>query len=367
MQQVEYEFPDPEKDEKVQEVEVKEEEVIDTNIEVEGAVGRETIGNPDKKEEKAEKPESTIKTGDVEIEVEDDTPPADRGRKPSEPPEEVTNEELENYSEKVKKRIQHFSKGYHDERRAKEQATREREEAILYAQKLMEENQQLKATGDQNHNALIQSAKKQVESELAVAQQNLRKAHEDGETDKLIEAQQQLNQAQIRADKVNSLKPKATQNVQGSLQPQENNVQSQELASPEPQQFQRDEKAEAWADKNTWFGNGPEGDPEMTALAYGLHTKLVNEGISPQSDEYYEKIDSRMREVFPSQFDDGIDDEPEEAPKKKSSNVVAPATRSTGPKKVKLKQSQIALAKRLGVPLDQYAKQVAELARKQNG
>ena len=191
MQQVEYEFPDPEKDEKVQEVEVKEEEVIDTNIEVEGAVGRETIGNPDKKEEKAEKPESTIKTGDVEIEVEDDTPPADRGRKPSEPPEEVTNEELENYSEKVKKRIQHFSKGYHDERRAKEQATREREEAILYAQKLMEENQQLKATGDQNHNALIQSAKKQVESELAVAQQNLRKAHEDGETDKLIEAQQQ--------------------------------------------------------------------------------------------------------------------------------------------------------------------------------
>ena len=122
MQHVEYEFPDPEKDEKLQEVEVKEEEAVDTTIEVEGAVGRETIGKPDKKED--------TKDNKVEIEVEDDTPAADRGRTPSEPPEEVTNAELENYSDKVKKRIQHFSKGYHDERRAKEQAVREREEAI---------------------------------------------------------------------------------------------------------------------------------------------------------------------------------------------------------------------------------------------
>ena len=353
MQQVEFEFPDPEKDEKLQEVEIKEEEVVDTNIEVEDAVGRETIGKPDKKEA-AEKSE-------VEIEVEDDTPPADRGRTPSEPPEEVTNEELENYSDKVKKRIQHFSKGYHDERRAKEQAVREREEAIAYAQKLIEQNQELNAKGAQNHNALIESAKKQVESELAVAQKQYKEAYEAGEPDAVLQAQTLLNAAQIRLDKVNGMKQREIPaNNQTTLQNNENNVQSQQLA---PEQPQRDEKAEAWRTKNPWFGS----DDEMTAIALGLHTKLTKEGVSPQSDEYYERINSRMRQIFPDQFDEGIEDEPEEAPKQKPSNVVAPATRSTSPKKVKLKQSQIAVAKRLGVPLEQYAKQVAELARKQNG
>ena len=353
MQQVEYEFPDPDKDEKLQEVEVKEEEVVDTNIEVEDAVGRETIGKPDKK--------GAAEKSEVEIEVEDDTPPADRGRKPSEPPEEVTNEELENYSEKVKKRIQHFSKGYHDERRAKEQAVREREEAIAYAQKLIEQNQELNAKGAQNHNALIESAKKQVESELAVAQKQYKEAYEAGEPDAVLQAQTLLNAAQIRLDKVNGMKQREIPaNNQTTLQNNENNVQSQQLA---PEQPQRDEKAEAWRTKNPWFGS----DDEMTAFALGLHTKLTKEGVSPQSDEYYERINSRMRQIFPDQFDEGIEDEPEEAPKQKPSNVVAPATRSTSPKKVKLKQSQIAVAKRLGVPLEQYAKQVAELARKQNG
>ena len=357
IQKVEYEFPDPDKIDAAAEIEVNTPEET-SEIEVEGAVGREVMQTPKKEPTEVK----VVEDKNIEVEVVDDTPEADRGRKPSKPPEEVTDDELENYSEKVKKRIQHFSKGYHDERRVKEQALRQKEEAILYAQKLMEENQQLKATGDQNHNALIQSAKKQVESELAVAQQSLKQAHDNGETDKLIEAQQQLNQAQIRADKVNSLKPKQTQ----ALQPQQNTVQSQELASPEPQQFERDEKAEAWADKNTWFGNGPEGNPEMTALAYGLHTKLVNEGVSPQSDEYYEKINSRMREVFPAEFDEGIEDEPE-TPKKKSSNVVAPATRNPKPNKVTLSQTQVALAKRLGVPLEDYAQQVADLRGNTNG
>jgi hypothetical protein len=343
MQQVEFEFPDPEKEKNLQEVEIPEQEPETPDVEVEGAVGRETIEKPSKQKEK-----ETIEAGDVEIEVENDVPPEDRGRKPSEPPEEVTNEELENYSEKVKKRIQHFSKGYHDERRAKEAAQREREALEQYAKQLVEENQQLKTRTDQSHNALIESAKRQVASELAIAQQKYRQAYESGETDAIVEAQQALNTAQIRADKVN------------------NTVQSQELAPPQPE-LQRDEKAAAWADKNTWFGNGPEGDPEMTSFAWGVHTKLVNEGIDPRSDEYYERIDARMRQVFPAQFDDGIDDEPEVAPKTKPSNVVAPATRSTSPKKVKLSQSQIAIAKRLGVPLEQYAKQVADLARKQNG
>jgi len=363
MQQVEYEFPDPEKEKDLQEVEIPEKEPETPELEVEGAVGRETIEKP--KKDPAEV--KVVEKEEIEVEVEDDTPKADRGRTPSEPPEEVTNEELENYSEKVKKRIQHFSKGYHDERRAKEEAFREREAMEEYAKKLIAENNQLKTRTDQSHNALIESAKKQVQSELAIAQEKYRKAYESGETDAIVEAQQALNNAQIRADKVNSLRQKTVTTNKAALQPPQNTVQSQQ-SSPNPQPtVERDTKAVAWADKNTWFGNGPESDPEMTSFAWGVHTKLVNEGVDPRSDTYYERIDTRMREVFPNQFDDGIDNESEGTPKKKSSNVVAPATRSTAPKKVKLKQSQIAIAKRLGVPLDKYAEQVADLARKQNG
>jgi len=346
MQQVEYEFPDPDKTEAAAEVEVAEEETT-PDVEVEGAVGREELQKPGQKQ-------NVIKDGEVEVEVVDDTPAADRNRKPSDPPEEVTNEELENYSEKVKKRIQHFSKGYHDERRIKEQALREKEEAIAYAQQLVNENQKLKGSANQNHNTLIESAKKQVDGELAMAKAQYKQAYETGEPDSILEAQTALNAAQIRMDRVQNLKPRQTQ----ALQPEQTAVQN-EVTVPQPQ-VPRDEKAESWRDDNPWFGS----DDEMTAFALGLHTKLTKEGTDPQSDEYYEKINSRMRQVFPDQFDESIEDEPEE-PKRKQSNVVAPATRSTAPKKVRLTQTQIALANKLGVSLADYAQQVAELMRKQ--
>ena len=346
MQQVEFEFPDPDKTEAAVEVEVAEEETT-PDVEVEGAVGREELQKPGQKQ-------NVIKDGEVEVEVVDDTPAADRNRKPSDPPEEVTNEELENYSEKVKKRIQHFSKGYHDERRIKEQALREKEEAIAYAQQLVNENQKLKGSANQNHNTLIESAKKQVDGELAMAKAQYKQAYETGEPDSILEAQTALNAAQIRMDRVQSLKPRETE----ALQPEQTAVQN-EVTVPQPQ-VPRDEKAESWRDDNPWFGS----DDEMTAFALGLHTKLTKEGTDPQSDEYYEKINSRMRQVFPDQFDESIEDEPEE-PKRKQSNVVAPATRSTAPKKVRLTQTQIALANKLGVSLADYAQQVAELMRKQ--
>jgi hypothetical protein len=315
----------------------------DAPLEVEGAVGREDMKSA----------KDTIQAGELEIEVEDDTPPEDRGRKPSEPPQDVTDEELENYSEKVKSRIKHFSKGYHDERRAKEAALREREALEEYAKNLIAENNKLKGSVDQSHNSLIESAKKQVQNEITIAQRQYRDAYESGEPDAILEAQTALNTAQIRLDKVNGLKPKQIQ----ALQPQETPVQTQ-VDVPQPQ-VQRDEKADSWRDDNPWFGS----DDEMTAFALGLHNKLTKDGVDPQSDTYYEKINSRMRQVFPDQFDDGIEDEPE-VPKQKSSNVVAPATRSTGPKKIRLTQSQIAIAKKLGVPLETYAKQAAELMRK---
>jgi hypothetical protein len=342
-QQVEFEFPDPDKEEAgSQEVEVDTAEE-DAPLEVEGAVGRENM-KPAK---------DTIQAGEVEIEVEDDTPEADRGRTASPPPEEVTNEELENYSEKVKNRIKHFSKGYHDERRAKEEAQREREALEAYAKNLIAENNKLKGSVDQSHNTLIESAKKQVQNEIAMAQRQYREAYESGEPDAILEAQTALNTAQIRLDKVNGLKPKQIR----ALQPQATPVQTQ--VSAPPPQVQRDEKADSWRDGNPWFGL----DDEMTAFALGLHNKLTKDGVDPQSDTYYEKINSRMRQVFPDQFDDGIEDEPASA-QRKSSNVVAPASRSTGPKKIRLTQSQIAIAKKLGVPLETYAKQAAELMRK---
>tara|TARA_R110001592_G_scaffold64315_1_gene197723 strand:- start:111 stop:1154 length:1044 start_codon:yes stop_codon:yes gene_type:complete len=344
-QNVEFEFPDPDKEEASQEVEIDIAEEEDAPLEVEGAVGSEAMKSA----------KDTTKAGEVEIEIEDDTPEADRGRKASPPPEEVTNEELENYSDKVKNRIKHFSKGYHDERRAKEAAQREREELESYAKNLMAENEKLKGSVDQSHNTLIESAKKQVQGEMALAQRQYKEAYESGEPDKILEAQTSLNTAQIRQEKVNGLKPKQIQ----ALQPQETPVQPQ-VDVPQPR-VQQDEKANSWRDDNPWFGS----DDEMTAFALGLHNKLTKDGVDPKTDTYYEKINSRMRQVFPDQFDDGIEDEPEVETKSKSSNVVAPATRSTAPKKIRLTQSQVAIAKKLGVPLETYAKQAAELMRKQ--
>ena len=333
MQQVEYEFPDS--DSKSTAVTVDLEEKEDNSLEVEGAIGREDMKVP-AKEPKAE---------ELEIEIEDDTPIEDRGRKPSKPPEKVTDGELDNYSPTVKKRIQHLSKGYHDERRVKEAALRERNELESYAKQLVAENNKLKGTVDKNQETLLNQAKHTVAAEMANAKRQYKDAYEEGDPDALINAQEALTTAKIRADKVANFKP-------APLQKEETPVQVPQQAPA--LDIQRDEQAVSWADENSWFGS----DDEMTAFALGLDSKLKKEGVDPQSDTYYEKINARMRQVFPDQFDE----EPEST-KRKSSNVVAPATRSTSPKKVTLNQSQVAIAKRLGISLEDYAKQAAELMR----
>lgn len=352
MQQVEFEFPDPDKKVKAAaEIEVPGEE-SDFDLKIDGAVGRENITKPGKK-----------KTDDeFEIEIVDDTPPKDRGKKPSAPPEDVTDEELENYSDKVKKRIQHFSKGYHDERRAKEQALREREELERFAKVLVDENQKLKGSVDKGHNALIESAKVQVQNELANARQKYKTAYESGDSDAIIAAQEALNAAQMRVDKVNNLKPRTATAADTTLQSAANNVQQPQSAPSATQQpAARDVKAEAWREQNSWFGS----DDEMTAYALGYHSKLVKSGVDPKSDEYYEQVNARMRKMFPEQFEDAdLEDEPEKPKPRNTTNVVAPATRSTAPRKVRLSESQVAIARKLGVPLEEYAKQVANLQRK---
>tara|TARA_R110000782_G_scaffold226425_1_gene313231 strand:+ start:577 stop:1611 length:1035 start_codon:yes stop_codon:yes gene_type:complete len=340
MQQVEYEFPDPESGGTAINVDMEEKE--GNNLEIEGAVGREEIKTPKKAEVES-----------LEIEIEDDTPIQDRGRKPSKPPEEVTDDELENYSEKVKGRIKHFSKGYHDERRAKETAVREREELETYARSLMEENKKLKGTVDKNQLTMVEQAKQTVARELQIAKRQYKDAYEAGDSDAIADAQEAIATAKIRADKVASYRPTP-------LQVEETPVQIPQ--QPKETETFRDEQATAWADENSWFGSQTPDGLEMTAFALGLDAKLKKNGVDPQSNEYYEQINSRMRQVFPDQFDDGIEDEPVE-PKRKSSNVVAPATRSTSPRKVTLNQSQVAIAKRLGISLEDYAKQAAELMR----
>ena len=287
--------------------------------------------------------------GTPEIEVVDDTPPEDRGRKPMvEPPKEVTDEELAKYDESVQKRIKHFTKGYHEERRAKETAEREKDEALRLAQAVLEENKKLKGSVNQNQAALLEQAKRVVSNEVETAKRMYKEAYESGDTEKLVEAQEALTTAKIRADKVNNFKPTP-------LQEQETPVQiTQQPTRAAPV----DEKLLAWQDQNQWFGS----NKRMTAYALGLHEDLVSEGIPSGSDEYYRRINTDIRERFSDQF--GAEESVDAKPQRTKSNVVAPATRSTAPKKIVLTQTQVNLAKRLGVPLELYARKVAEEMRK---
>ena len=286
---------------------------------------------------------------EVEIEIVDDTPDEDKNRKPmKESPVDVSDDELEQYSESVKKRIQHFTKGYHEERRSKEAALREREEAVSLAQNLVEENKRLQGSLGQGQAALLDQAKKVMNAEVENAKRLYKTAYEAGDSEALVNAQDALTNASIKADRVNNFK----------LPPvQEHKVPVQTRLEPviTPTAPYVDTKARAWQDKNPWFGS----DDEMTAVALTVHKKLVESNIDPTSDEYYERINSRVQQIFPDAFTS-------EKPVKKST-VVASATRSTAPRKIVLTQSQVNIAKRLGVPLEAYAKQVASDLRKQNG
>jgi len=354
-QQVEYEFPDPDKEDSVE-------------IELEP-----TSAEPMQKPEKPQKPSANdddeveiIEDDGVELEVVDDTPKADRGRTPSEPPEDVTEEELQDYSEKVRNRIRHFSKGYHDERRAKETALRERQELEALAQKLVEENKRLQGSVAKNQTVLIEQARRAAAIELEAAKRAYRQAYESGEADAVLDAQDKLTTARLKAERLANVKLPALQEKEVPVETQQEQRVYNAPAVPE---VQVDTKAQDWQKANPWFGT----DDEMTSFALGLHSKLVKSGVNPQSDEYYETINSRMRTVFPENFEgselEGLEEEtetPVEKPKR-STNVVAPATRSTAPKKVRLTRTQVALAKRLGLTPKQYADQVAKDMRKGNG
>jgi hypothetical protein len=300
---------------------------------------------PDEKDPVEDKVDFSIED---DVEVVDDTPEPDRGRKPmTEPPKEFADEELAKYDESVRKRIQHFTKGYHEERRAKEAALREREEALKVAQAIVEENKKLKGSLGQNQAIAIDNMKKLAATELETAKRQYKEAYEAGDADALVDAQEAITAAKLKAERVNNFRP-------APLQEEKSSVQSEPIAPPAAQP---DYRAQEWQRKNTWFGQ----DEEMTSFALGLHTKLINSGVDPKSDEYYDRLNSRLRQVFPEAFES---EKPVDAPPPRSKSNVAPATRSTAPKKIVLTQTQVNIAKKLGVPLELYARKVAEELRK---
>jgi hypothetical protein len=307
---------------------------------------------PDEKTEAESKVNAGSNDND-DIEIVDDTPPEDRGRKPmTEPPREFADDELAKYDASVQQRIKHFTKGYHEERRAKESAMREREEALSIAQKIVEENKKLKGSLGQNQAAVLDSYKKLAANELEKAKAKHKEAYESGDSDAMTEAQAGLTTALMRAERVNNIKAPSLQEEKTDVQTR-TEPRNEFTAAPEP-----DHKAQDWQQKNQWFGK----DEEMTSFALGLHTKLINSGVNPKSDEYYERLNGRLRQVFPESFEsEKTVDAPTPRPAKSN---VAPATRSTATKKIVLTQTQVNLAKRLGVPLELYARKVAEEMRK---
>jgi len=294
---------------------------------------------------------------EFEIQIEDDTPEQDRGKKPlpKDLVDELERDDLEDYSEKVKKRLSQMKKVWHDERRAKEAAAREKEEALRFAQQQFEENRRLKQRLGVGEKVFLQEVTKAANNELATAKEKLKQAYESGDSALITEAQELLTDAKLKIQEYSRFKP--------SLQNDNEGVQTEQQAQTPTQSAPTiDPKAESWKQKNTWFGV----EEEMTALALGLHEKLVRSGVDPRSDDYYRQIDKTMRKRFPEAFEEDEEEptqtrEAEKPARIKPANVVAPVTRSTAPRQVRLTPTQVAIAKKLGLSNQEYAKAMIEL------
>lgn len=291
---------------------------------------------------------------DFDLEVEDDTPPEDRNRDPlpKEVVDELEKDTLEDYSERVKNRMAQLKKVWHDERRAKEAADRERQEAINMAQRIIDENRKLKQTLSVGEEDYIKTLKESSDKELALAKREYREAYDSGDPEKISEAQSKISEAQYKLLQVQQLRPQFTKEA---LQAYENSVQIEQQRNLQTQVPRPDDKALAWQAKNSWFGP----NRTMTGFALGLHDQLVNiEGVAPSSEDYYRRIDTAMRKTFPDYFgSESLEGQPAQR-NTKPSTVVAPATRSTSPKKVRLTKTQLALAKKFKLTPEQYAREL---------
>ena len=280
---------------------------------------------------------------DVELEVIDDTPEEDRGRKPlAKEVEDPTDDEIEQYGDKVKTRIKELTHARHDERRAKESAHREKEEALRLAQHIIQENKQLKAYVDSGHQTYAQVLRAKSEMELQLARDKFKAAQESYDTDEILAAQEALSEAKMRFEQAKNFNP-------APLQIRNSEVYREQTAVQPPQ---LDDRTLRWQQKNQWFGTP--GYEELTSFALGLHQKLINQGVDPKTnpDGYFGRIDARMREVFPAVFGETAKAGTQA---KKPATVVASASRASGGKKVQLTTTQLALAKKFGLTPKQYA------------
>ena len=334
------EIPEELKDDETTEVEVNSQE---DNEDYEAAA-----------ESKKEEVKKAKAEPEFEIEEEDDTPPADRNREPlpDKVKQELEDDNLEDYSARVKERMAQLKKAWHDERRAKEAESREREEALRVAQQIIEENKRLKSTLSTGEEDYLKTLKDSYEKELALAKKEYREAYDLADPDKISDAQSRMNEAQYKLLQAQQLKPQYNiplQSEENSGQLQQNRIQPQAAKKPT-------ERDLAWQDKNPWFG----ADDEMTSLAFGLHKKLSNSGFMPGSEEYYRRIDEAMHKRFPEYFGETESLEEDKPAQRNTtpSTVVAPATRSTAPKKVRLTKTQLALAKKFKLTPEQYAKEL---------
>ena len=290
--------------------------------------------------------------GDIEIEIEDDTPEDDRGRTPVSQDVvrqlEVETDELDKYSKDAKDKLIKMKRVWHDERRAKEEAYREQQEAINMARKLMDENKRMSTmiqNGSQEYAKTIQNA---AQMELKMAQRAYKDARDMGDTDAEMEAQQAMQAANLRVMQANNFRMPSLQEEKYEVQTPQEQVQQ----APRP-----DNRAMEWQERNSWFGH----DEEMTAAALGLHEKLKRQGVPVGSDEYYTTLDRTIRRRFSENFNEPERADSESVARTKPSTVVAPATRSTSSKKIKLRQSQIAISKKLGLTPEQYALELRKL------
>jgi len=298
--------------------------------------------------EVAEEQFEEIDDSGFELEIVDDTPEEDKGkpRRAEDAEAQIPeDDEIANYSESVQKRIKQLKFEFHEERRRKEEASRLREEAVNYARNITEENKKLRKSLEEGEGVLVEQAKGRVDAELERAKLSYKEAYETGDPDKLIDAQEKLSALQNEKFRVESFKPtpSAEQKMPAHLE-----------AKPEVQE--PDSRTKEWASKNEWFGS----DTEMTGYAFGVHERLVREGVHTSSDEYYQKIDEAMRRTFPDKFDE---QQVEAAPVRQTGSVVAPAQRSAKkPRRVQLTSTQVSLAKRLGLTAEQYAAQLLKEA-----
>tara|TARA_R110000787_G_scaffold29189_2_gene79264 strand:+ start:4101 stop:5207 length:1107 start_codon:yes stop_codon:yes gene_type:complete len=312
---------------------------------------------------------STEESDDLEIEIIDDRPIADRKTprvKTTATDDEDIESEIEGVDEQVKKRINRLKYEFHEERRAKEATEKVREEAITYAQKVQEENKRLAALIGKGEEALLGQISAKAQSQLERAKAEFKEAYESGNSEKMLEANETIlnSSVDLRSanEKINYYEQQKQVQAQQPVAPQQ--TASQQFAPPDP-------KGVKWLQDNKWFGDPKHKD--LTGFAYGLHETLINdERIHPTSDEYYQQVDTRMRKAFPdffgteNQAEDTIStDVVETASSRKPSSVVAPATRNNGamPRKVQLTATQVNLARRLGITPEQYAKQLAKESR----